>query len=191
MIAYRTRSFAKLSDFEFLGTTKPSNWGWDGEYKIFDFPAKADGFRINIEIQKGAWKIYIGKILTNRHDAMGRQTPFDLVGEGILNDEDAHFFHNFLYYILRNIQDMKKSLAKINALFDAEFAEDYVNGLDTKRHTEETEQEVQEKLGRCKAQFLSMENVSEQRPVRLQTTFAKLLNQQTANQFFVICKCFA
>lgn len=140
-IKLMTRSTA--SDYEFFGTE--TSTAWTNKYQKYFFDdTKANGLTLFGEIEKAEWKLFVGRIPSSNRDSFTRQLSYILKAEGTRGNSDSLYISKLVTFILKNDFEMKI----IGEKFSNEFTTDFINGLDGKRHTTETENEIKEKLER-------------------------------------------
>ncbi len=138
-IKLMTRSTA--SDYEFFGTE--TSTAWTGKYQKYFFDdTKANGLTLFGEIENAKWKLFVGRIPSSNRDSFTRQLSYILKAEGTRGNSDSLYVAKLVTFILKTDFEMKI----IGEKFSNEFTTDFINGLDNKRHTTETENEINEKL---------------------------------------------
>ena len=136
-IKITTRSYSL--DYDTFNVDKFGSW-WEN-YKDF-YNDYSDG--IYVEIEDGEWRIFFDKINSDRKDNVGegRQIYFALEGSGKIGNDDFQSFLKLIFFVLT--KDRKKS--QLSKLFNREFSAEFINMLDNKRHTVETDKAVKQKL---------------------------------------------
>ena len=138
-IKLMTRSTA--SDYEFFGTETSAAWLHKYQQYLYD-DSKANGMTLFGEIDNSEWKLFVGRIPSSNRDSYTRQLSYILKAEGTRGNSDSLNIAKLITFILKIDFEMKT----IGERFSNEFSIDYIDGLDSKRHTEETENEIREKL---------------------------------------------
>ena len=136
-IKITTRSYSL--DYDTFNVDKFGSW-WEN-FKDF-YNDYSDG--IYVEIEDGKWRIFFDKINSDRKDNVGegRQIYFALEGSGKIGNDDFHSFLKLIFFVMT--KDRKK--ITLSKLFNREFPAEFINPLDNKRHTEETDKAVKQKL---------------------------------------------
>ncbi len=138
-IKLMTRSTA--SDYEFFGTETSTAWLHKYQQYFYD-DSKANGLTLFGEIDNSEWKLFLGRIPSSNRDSFSRQLSYILKAEGTRGNSDSLYIAKLVTFILKNDFGMKTSGER----FSNEFSIDYIDGLDNKRHTEETDNKIKEKL---------------------------------------------
>lgn len=136
-IKITTRSYSL--DYDTFNVDKFGSW-WEN-FKDF-YNDYSDG--IYVEIEDGKWRIFFDKINSDRKDNVGegRQIYFALEGSGKIGNDDFHSFLKLVFFVMT--KDRKK--IALSKLFNREFPAEFINPLDNKRHTKETDKAVKQKL---------------------------------------------
>ncbi len=140
-IKLMTRSTA--SDYEFFGRETSTAWLQKYQQRFFD-DTSANGLTLFGEIENSEWKLFVGRIPSSNRDSFTRQLSYILKSEGTRGNSDSLLMAKLVTFILKSDFEMNT----IGEKFSSEFTTDYINGLDDKRHTQETEAEINEKLER-------------------------------------------
>lgn len=140
-IKLMTRSTA--SDYEFFGRETSTAWLQKYQQRFFN-DTSANGLTLFGEIENSEWKLFVGRIPSSNRDSFTRQLSYILKSEGTRGNSDSLLIAKLVTFILKSDFEMNT----IGEKFSSEFTTDYINGLDDKRHTQETEAEINEKLER-------------------------------------------
>jgi hypothetical protein len=138
-IKLMTRS--KAVDYEYFGS--PTQTDWLSTYKKCLFN-DSSAFALSLfgVVSERKWKVFLGRIPSGNRDSHSRQISYVVKAEGTCGNDDSMQIAKLLSFILINDNNMQKTGEK----FSSEFSFDYINSLDDKRHTPETESEINAKL---------------------------------------------
>jgi hypothetical protein len=140
-IKLMTRSTAL--DYEFFGTDTSTAWMSKYQKYFFD-DTKANGLTLFGEIENNEWKLFVGRIPSSNRDSFKRQLSYILKAEGTRGNSDSLNIAKLVTFILKKDFEMNT----IGEKFSNEFTNDFIDRLDDKRHTAETENEINERLER-------------------------------------------
>lgn len=150
MIKLRTRSYLQDYDYFSAGVI---NIDWVKKYESLRFDSV--GCNILLEIDNEYFKAIIGRANGKRADCKGgRIIGYDIYVEGKINSNEAKFALALISYVFHNDANIPKKFSEIGCKLDGYFTEEFVNSLDGKRNTPETEKLVMEKLYTFYNEFL-------------------------------------
>lgn len=182
MITLRTRSTTK--DFDvFFGQ---SDFSWN---KYDSLRAQNPEFCIFVETTKVDWRIYFSKIPSNRKTHMGQAIYAELAGKGQKGDKDARFFYNLIAHALSNPFKIKEAISEIKEKFDAIFDSAFIDSLDDKRCTSETEQFINSKMQEFFKGFENQEAMEYSNGQKANTLYVDCLTNSTKDAFLKKLSC--
>ena len=174
-IKITTRSYSL--DYDTFNVDKFGSW-WEN-FKDF-YNDYSDG--IYVEIEDGKWRIFFDKINSDRKDNVGegRQIYFALEGSGKIGNDDFHSFLKLIFFVMT--KDRKK--ITLSKLFNREFPAEFINPLDNKRHTEETDKAVKQKLDKIFEELPKYDDtVKSSQQLSSGAVFVKKFNEASCKEF--------
>lgn len=139
MLTIRTRSTQK--DYDGFFCENDINFG-----SLVNLYNENTAFFLFIKLSHTDWKVRFSKLPSARKTQSGQKIYVELAGEGHKGDKESELLYNFLSFIFRDSSKIEETINEIARNIDFLFDTDFIDSLDDKRCTKETEVLINSKL---------------------------------------------
>ena len=183
MLTLRTRSTSK--DYQSFFCEKELSF--NDLTKLYD---ENSNFFLFVEIGLTDWKFRLFKLPSNRKSQSGQAIYVELAGNGHKGDKEACSFYNFISYLLSDFTGIKQKLEEVGKEFDSVFNKEYIDSLDDIRCTQETEDDINEKINKFFQKYDTSVGGGEDNQAR-NSVFVDYMTQTNVKRFLgnLYCIC--